>query len=963
MDTKTFLGSVLGDEGSYCVWANRIADKSKVQKFYPTIDALIHAAHSLDAEGYDAYFALGTFDEAGSREANNVKQLRAFFLDLDCGPTKEYASQSDALTALRSFCKRVQLPRPTLINSGRGIHVYWRLTAPVSRDVWQPIADKLKVLCKKNGLFADPVVTADAARVLRVPGTHNHKDTPPSEVLIVGEVGDAVDCTAFSSILGDVVDEGSIFTGARKYVPREQDALMQALSGSFISRFKTIMMKTVAGKGCAQLGDAVANQADMSEPVWRAALSVAKFCVDGGKAVHKISEKHPDYSHEATEEKVSLIKGPYLCERFNEYKAGVCPSCPHWGKIKSPISLGREVEEAAEEDNIVVQKPLGVTDAVPIQYIIPKYPTPFFRGKTGGVFKRGKQVTDEEGNVDEEASKDKLVYFNDLYVVRRLKDPELGESLVMRLHLPKDGVREFTLPLTAVGSKDEFRKYLAMQGVAVLNVADLMEYTMRWVNELQFTTEAEEARRQFGWSDEKAESFALGNMLVYKDRVEVNAPSGATVGLFPYFQPKGTLEGWKETMRFYEREGMEAHQFMVGISFGSALMEFQPINAAAFHLYSKDSGLGKTTGMLAGASIWGDPDLLMMQERDTFNSKMNRAEVYKNLPCYMDELTNTKPQDLSDWAYQLPSGLQRNRMGAKANTERVRGKPWKTLFGTTGNTSMLERISLYKALPKAEAQRILEYRAERVQFATKAETDQFATEVKENFGHAGIVYLQYVMSNLEAVKQLAETVQKKIDLAAGLTAENRFWSALVSRTITGLMVAKKAGLIDWKVEPIVKWAIGAMTTAQSMVREMNTDVEAVLTDYLAEHYNSMLRIKSTDDARKATTGIDHLIAPEAIPRGNSFVARYEYDIKRLYLLPKPLREWCGKQQINYSGFVDGLKTGRTKAHKVKMRLSKGTHMNLPPTDVIVVDCTDFMDDETEQAMATTAALFQKQDSA
>jgi hypothetical protein len=959
MDTKTFLEAVLGDEGMYCAWGNRIADSKKVQKFYPTIDALIHAAHNLDSEGYDAYFALGTFDDSGSRVASHVKQLRAFFLDLDCGPSKEYATQSEALSALRSFCKQAKLPRPTLINSGRGIHVYWRLVSPVSRETWLPVAERLKALCKRHGLHADPVVTADAARVLRVPGTHNHKSDPPSDVAVVGEIGPEVEFVEFSNLLGE---DDDFLAKAKKFTPREPDALMQALSGSIVSKFKTIMMKTVAGKGCAQLGDAVANQATVTEPVWRATLSIAKFCVDGGKAVHKVSEKHPEYSHDVTEEKVSLIKGPYLCERFNEYKPGVCPTCPNWGKIKSPISLGREVEEATEDDNIVVQKPLGVTDAVPIQYVIPKYPQPFFRGKTGGVFKRGKQVVNEDGEVDEEASKDKLIYFNDLYVVRRLKDAELGESLVMRLHLPKDGVREFTLPLTAVGSKDEFRKYLAMQGVAVLNVADLMEYTMRWVNELQFKSEAEEACRQFGWTDDTSTSFALGNMLVFKDRVEVNAPSGATVGLFPYFQPKGTLAGWKETMKFYERPGMEPHQFMVGLSLGAVLMEFQPINAAAFHMYSKESGLGKTTGMLAGASIWGDPDLLMMQERDTFNSKMNRAEVYKNLVCYMDELTNTKPQDLSDWAYQLPSGLQRNRMGPKGNVERVRGKPWKTLFGTTGNTSMIERISLYKALPKAEAQRILEHRVERLEFASKSETDMFATAVKENFGVAGVPFLQYVMTHLEAVKELANTTQQRIDLAASLTAENRFWSALVSRTITGLLVAKKAGLIDWQIGPVVAWAVKAMQSAQSMVREMNADVESILTDYLAEHYNSMLRIKSTDDARKPSTGLDHLIHPDAIPRGNSFVARYEYDIKKLYLLPKPLKEWCGKQQINYSGFVEGLKTGRTKATKHKMRLSKGTQMNLPPTDVLMIDCTEFMDDETEQTLATTAALFQKQDS-
>ena len=197
----------------------------------------------------------------------------------------------------------------------------------------------------------------------------------------------------------------------------------------------------------------------------------------------------------------------------------------------------------------------------------------------------------------------------------------------------------------------------------------------------------------------------------------------------------------------------------------------------------------------------------------------------------MDELTNTKPQDLSDWAYQLPSGLQRNRMGPKGNVERVRGKPWKTLFGTTGNTAMLERISLYKALPKAEAQRILEHRAERVTFATKAETDEFAAAVKQNFGHAGIIYLQYVMNNLEACKALAVAVQQKLDKEANLTAENRFWSVLVSRDIAGLMIAKKAGLLDWKIEPLAKWAIGVMRTAQSTVHEMNADVEDTLNDY------------------------------------------------------------------------------------------------------------------------------------
>lgn len=964
MNTKTFLELVLGDNGLYCIWANRLSDSKIVQKFYPTIDALLHAAHNFDSEGFDSYFALSTFGESGTRQAWDVVQLRSFFLDLDCGDRKKYPSQVEALSALRDFCKNTKLPRPTLVNSGRGIHVYWALTTPVTREVWLPVATKLKNLCVSNGLHIDASVTADAARVLRVPGTRNHKDKPPKDVDIVGNLAPAVEFSDFAALLGcsteqEVID--NTLLGSHRVPVDGPDLMMQALAGNITARFKTIVLKTVDGSGCAQIGNAITDQESVSEPLWRATLSIARFCVDGDKAIHKVSNKHSEYSYDKTEEKAALIKGPYLCDKFNEYNMGVCQKCPHWGKIKSPIVLGREIDEATDEDNVVVAKSNTAENGGVSTYVIPKYPAPFFRGKDGGVYKRGKQVKDENGDLDEEASKDKLVYFNDIYVVRRLRDPEQGEALVMRLHLPRDGVREFMVPLTAVGSKDEFRKHLATHGVAVLNVSDLMEYTMRWVNELQFKSEADEAFRQFGWMDDSGTVFALGSRLIYKDRVEINAPSNATVGLFPFFQPKGNLDGWKQTMEFYDRPGMEAHQFMVGIAFGSALMEFQPINAAAFHMYSKESGLGKTTGMLAGASIWGNPDLLMMQERDTFNSKMNRAEVYKNLPCYMDELTNTKPQDLSDFAYQLPSGLQRNRMGIKGNIERVRGKPWKTLFGTTGNTSMIERISTYKSLPKAEAQRILEFRVSRMEFADKNETDEFSTAVKHNYGVAAVPFLQYVINNLVEVKDAIAVTQRKLDRLAELSAENRFWSALAACTVTGLMVARKAGLINWKIAPIVAWVVEVMKNAKTSVEEMSTDIESILTDYLAEHYSSLLRIKSTDVYSPTSTGLDHLVIPEAVPRGNSFIARYEYDIKRLFLLPKPFRAWCTAQQLNFGGIMEGLKSGRTKATQYKVNMTEGINMYMPPATAIVIDCKGFMSDETEKQLAATATILQESD--
>jgi uncharacterized protein (DUF927 family) len=277
-----------------------------------------------------------------------------------------------------------------------------------------------------------------------------------------------------------------------------------------------------------------------------------------------------------------------------------------------------------------------------------------------------------------------------------------------------------------------------------------------------------------------------------KDRIDMNPPSTATSGLFPEFKPEGTVEGWKVTINFYNRPGFEVHQYMMGIAFAAPLMQFMPINGCIFHLYHKESGLGKTTAMLAGASVWGNPEGLVLFEKDTTNTKMNRLEVYKNLPGYFDEMTNTSPKELSDVAYSVPSGMQRNRMGARGNVERYRGVPWHLIVGMTSNASAIERISVFKSMPRAEAQRILEYRAPIIAFPTKEETDTFSKALLQHYGHAGAVYINYVLNNLEAVKALLTATQNRVDIAAGLKAENRFWSAQIACVLTGIIIAKKA---------------------------------------------------------------------------------------------------------------------------------------------------------------------------
>jgi hypothetical protein len=240
-------------------------------------------------------------------------------------------------------------------------------------------------------------------------------------------------------------------------------------------------------------------------------------------------------------------------------------------------------------------------------------------------------------------------------------------------------------------------------------------------------------------------------------------------------------------------------------------------------------------------------------------------------------------------AYQITGGRQRARMTSGANAERYRGDAWKLLAVTTGNTSIIERISMTKAMPKAEAQRILEVKVDRMfdEVEDKKIQDDFLAAVNNNYGHAGKVYIQYILNHMDDVKGILELVRERVDKKAGLTSENRFWSAFATNTMAGLMLAKKAGLIDYDIKKLFKWTINMLKNNKNYVSGMNTSVEETLNDYIMEHYSNVLWIKSTDDLRKKdNAGMDSLIVPEALPRGQ-MVARYETDLKERIFYRNP----------------------------------------------------------------------------
>jgi hypothetical protein len=911
-----FLSTVLADNGLYCVTG--LKKGTPKQQFVGTLDEVDGLIDELVDDGFDAYYGCAKFETDEGRTAKNAKWFKSFWLDLDCGEGKPYADQAQALIGLRDFCKNLGFGKPIIVNSGRGIHAYWALKEVIGYNEWKPVAEGLKKLCAANNLHADPAVTSDAARILRVPGTLNFKN--PDEPYAV-EISSFSEPYPFEEFKDKV---GPEFLLAAPTTKRTLDAATQALMGNYVSKFSTIMIKSKEGKGCAQLSHIYENQAEIPEPLWRSALSIAKFCADGDEAIHRISAKHPDYSPQFTEEKAAGIPKPHTCAEFEKNNPNGCEGCPNKGRIKTPIQLGSEVAAATAQDNIVVIKHEALGHEITVE--IPTYPFPYFRGKNGGVYKKGVPSPDSD-----EDSEDTLVYENDLYVVKRLEDPELGEVVWMKLHLPRDGVREFAVPLTSALTKDKLRDIIAAKGVAALGkqMDMIMAYITRWVKELQNVSNAEKSRLQFGWSEDK--SFVIGDREIKVGEITYSPPSSATINLVPAYGKKGSLEKWKQVTNWYARPGMEARAFNLFAGFGTPLLKFTNLKGVQIHLTDDGSGTGKTTIEMMINSIFGHPDETMLLEQDTFKSKMHRMGTVQNLPICIDEITNMPNEEVSNLAYVATQGRGRNRMMSQSNSERMNNTTWALILWTSGNRSVHDVLYSMKTFPEGELMRVVEINIPRDTTMTKEETDELYGMMFENYGVAGEKYMEWVVANQEEIKEMIKDVQAKFDADAGLTQRERFYSALAAVAVVGGLISKRLGLHNIDTGPVYQWAVRYFSGAKDAVRPNSMNPLDILGNYLNEHNQSLLVINSEVDSR---THIEQ--APIQIPH-RELLTRYEPDTKLLFISTKHFRDWCTKNQASYKTISDNLSKDGVVQLGVKKRLARGTKLNTPAVNTMVID--------------------------
>jgi hypothetical protein len=922
--TTDFLHDVLPEAGRYCVVG--ISGGKVLQEFVDDIDTVAERAESFADRKIDAYFAVASFKEGSEkRTQENAQWMKSFWLDLDCGPGKPYPDQATALEALEDFRVKAKLPHPSIVNSGNGVHVYWLLTQYIPSSAWSPIAERLKAACAQLGLNADPAVTADEARILRVPQTLNFKNPNDPKWVTQYEKGEPVDVDLFADCLA-ALDLPEPKRERVKVDTSQLSETAKALLGNKQSRFGLIVAKTKKGKGCNFLKYAIENQAELEEPLWRASLSIAWACDDRDTAIHRISERHPGYTPEDTIEKACQTKGPYTCAVIKGLSADLCQGCTH--KITSPIQLGAEVKRDASELFEVPDEddPHGdgtIATQVVAQALF-KPPFPYFRGANGGVYREDR---DEDGDKIEQ-----LIYEHDLYASTRLVDPNDGECVVFHHVLPRDGEREFMVPIKDMHSADQFKKILGGKGVAgsKKQMNEIMDYAIRYTKELQMREKAKEARLQFGWHAGNTE-FVVGNRVYTKDGVSHNYPSSTTANIIDSFNVKGSLETWKKIFNVLNQPGMEALQLVALSGFGAPMMKFTGVAGGVINLISNHSGTGKSTAGRLALSVFGHPEKTLLTQRDTMASRQHRLGVHNNLVALSDEMTNAPAEFLSDEIYGTSQGRGRNRMNATSNTERVNESTWNLIHLMNSNASMISKLVKLKARPDGELMRLIEIPVKR---QTIEGADALFAMLEENYGVAGEVYAPWLVKNAEKIPELLDRQRERIWKKVDKRIEERFHIGTYAANLASGHVAKALGLIEFDLENLENWCCELIKTSRSSMQAEVIDAYELVGEFIYENLRQTAVI-GTEQNVVSTFANDYATIT---PNGGSCTVRYEEDGNMLYIAYKNLRDYCTQRQFTIDDVLNGCSVAGgpyTFRKKTKKRmLAKTRYTMSPPVDAV-----------------------------
>ena len=921
MDTLNFLQRVLPSAGFYVTTV--INPDGRRQGFFATVEELAKAVTGLDQRGNNTYFAISAFVEKGNRKQENVRATKVIALDVDCGDGKPYPTWKEGLAATGRFIQQMGLPKPLIIHSGNGLHVYWVMTEELEPLRWKPLAEAMKAAAKDKGFEIDPAVPADSARVLRPVGTTNPKSGTQVRMLIDAQP----------------VAVEQLAASLSAYMVAQPVSQSRSTSSSPLAQALQVQQDfppanaTVVSTKCQQIGWGVKNQGDVDEPFWYALIGVAAHCQDSDATAIAWSDQHPGYNANETLRKLSHWKasttGPTTCKKFEELRPAGCKGCKFKDKVGTPARLGIQYLEVAPPTTV----PVNVVADIPL-------PRPFKR-TTDGI-----KMTIDETDID--------VCKFDIYPVAYGRDEGLGyETVRFCWNRPHAGWQELVMrqALLTEGHRD-FSTVIADQGIVLLNrnQTGYFQIMLRsYMDELRQKRAMTNLYATMGWK-ENFSQFVIGDTVLRRNtdgsvsEESIALASGSARLGHELWHTAGSKDAWVNFTSLLDKAELRAHMFALAVGFSGPLYAFTGLKGLTVSLYGPTGG-GKSLAQMWIQSIYGNPDKLHFAAKFTQNSLFGRMGLYSHMPMTIDEVTMMDNKEVGDFAYWVSQGRDKARMNR--NAEERDAKTWALPVIVSTNKSMNSKLIASGLDTDAQLARILEVSVPPCKLFTKDSTAgrKVYEFITTNYGHVGREFIKRLLElGPDGIR--AAIAQATADFHARYKAdfagEERFWEQSIILADLGARLAKEWGLIAYDHKPGIEWVLSQVGAIRRTVSEFKLDAFDLLTEYLNENSDATLTVTQTGTNKP-------MVDFSRVPRGELRV-RFEMYRKTngdvfshgtVMLDRTHFRRWLAQRGADYKTFMGELQDESVIAtpKSNKAYLGKDSPIKLGQSYVIGVNLT------------------------
>jgi hypothetical protein len=921
------------------------------------------------------YYALGGFkhgaiQEYSGRKQDNVEYLRAFWMDIDVerDNPKKYSTKSAAGAAVASFVAALGLPEPLVVVSGSGLHAYWPLTQDIIRQEWKPIAQALKLAAQAHGLLVDHSRTSDEASILRPVGTLNNKTIPAKPVVAIEWSGTPVQVGVIAAALR-ATQPLILPIGGFDITNELGVALASTTTNKKI--FQRVMAKCPQIQWAydhMQYGPDGLNAAGdkgekVAEPVWKACLSVISRCENGERHAHTFSKPYPVYTIHETQAKYIQEAGkdmPANCTTFHSLNPGPCVTCPHFGRIKSPVILGIEHVELPPPDikiaaEVVVAAPevkhgFTVThNELRIAGVNP--PFPYKRTDKGlvkiakvpaigedGIVVRGSFVEEERKFAD-----------YDIYPLFRTREYIDGVETVHynsywriipanKTAAPSDVL----VTHTDLASDDSLKRVLydkAVYSAGATEHKEVAEYMRSFMKQLG-EAHTHPQPQHFGWQsdvtagkplNEQALEFVTGRSRIMRKKVSDKwvvetdpiVPSNAMLPLAAALQPHGTLEGWSEAASWYTDEHTPYHISALLLSAGSVFMRYTKGSGIITMLKGR-RGSGKSYLLDLAASIWGTRKGYIRGGVNSAAGIETLAALLQSLPVIADDRTEMPREQISAEIMMLANGTGKGR-GKSINGDVGMGdtKSWLSNALMSSNHSWVDLMNSVRIENEGQTGRIIEIDTPPVPshawpISGIEGERRYQALVQANAGVAGPAVLteflrdpdMYIQKLVLYENTLTETIvglsKHSTDLKGLLASDFRLQTAAAACALLFLYILRKLGLVKWGLESFVKVMLEVIANIARVTKENRPTQADILSQYINEFHGNFVVVTSESVRLGGMTA--PLAGEQAFGKvpNNRIVGRLDNVAKVVQLERASFKTWLTTKGVSEEAVIKGL---------------------------------------------------------